>query len=430
MNVRLCVGACLLGFAVNAQQATPPLAEPLLDEVMAAYRAGDLAGAWDAFAVFFEHPSRNDLHVDAFAACFYDKRCPQPGAVGRILGKPRAELAERINGFCPRLRDPEVEAALLEAGMPERELAQWRKGYERIVRNGFNGTCEEWRREQRRLLWETPQLARIEPDVLPITWYERQLGGFSVAINAMAGSSPLRLGVDTGSTYGVLHRQSPSFPTSEVRIESGPARSSMGISHYVISMPARLASLRVGATLLQPYALDVTEDELLWQAHPVPEVGFLGMAFLLRHRAVCFAWEEQRLYLGSLGPCAVGVQPREALLRGSLAVGFVVEARNGERFTVSVDTGASHTNCSAAFAEAQSGNGTFSIGDHPSLAAECVFNEAVLYKKAQYGFPQIFVRMNYLLRFRAFGWALNPLRVYFVPRAEAPDAQARSAGAD
>ena len=46
-----------------------------------------------------------------------------------------------------------------------------------------------------------------------------------------------------------------------------------------------------------------------------------------------------------------------------------------------------------------------------------VYDEAVLYKQAEYGFAQVFVRMNYLLRFRAFGWQRNPLRVYFVPRS-------------
>ena len=130
----------------------------------------------------------------------------------------------------------------------------------------------------------------------------------------------------------------------------------------------------------------------------------------------------ERLYLGSLGPCGAGVEPREALVRGSLLLGLVVAASNGERFTAIVDTGAWHTNCSAAFAEAQAENGAFSIGDHPSLASECVFDDAVLFKQAEYGFPQIDLRMNYLLRFRAFGWALNPLRVYFVPRTEAREA--------
>ena len=421
MSIRLCVGACLLGVAVNAQQTTPPQAEPLLDEVMVAYRTGDLTSAWSAFLAFFEHPARNELRLETFAACFYSQRCPQPGAVGRILGKPRAELAARIDGFCPSLRAPELEVALLEAGVSEQEVAQrQRKQYEAIVRNGLNGTCEAWRREQLQLMWETRPVVDIQPDVLPIAWHQVQNGGFLFAINAKVGSSPLRLGVDTGSSLGLLFRQSAAFPTAEVRLEGG-STIAQGILGYVVSTPAWLASLRVGATLLQPFGLNVS-DEDLWIAHPVPQVGQLGMDFLLRHRAVCFAWEEQRLYLGALGPCALGVQPRDALLLGGLVVGFVVAAQNGERFEAFVDTGAWHTNCSAAFAGAQAGNGTFSIGDHPSLAAECVFDEAVLFKQARFGFPQISVRMNYLLRFRAFGWRLNPLRVYFVPRTEAPEA--------
>ena len=141
------------------------------------------------------------------------------------------------------------------------------------------------------------------------------------------------------------------------------------------------------------------------------------MAFLLRYPAVCFAWGEQRLYLGALGPCAGGVEPDQPHLRGSLAVGFGVEARDGTRFTASVDTGAWHTNCSAAFGTANSGDQAFSLGPHAALAGDCLFDEAVLYRSAEQGFPQIFVRMNFLLRFRAFGWQLHPLRVHFVPRA-------------
>ena len=326
---RLCVGACLLGVGSNAQQATPRQAGPLLDEVMAAYRTGDLSGAWNAFTAFFEHPARNELHINAFAACFYEQRCPQPGALARILGKPRPELAAHIDGFCPRLRSPEVEAALLEAGVSEQVIAQRRKGYERTVRNGFNGTCDEWRREQLYLTLEEQQVADIQPDVLPMAWYEIQPGGFQVAIETTVGTSPLRLGVDTGSSLGKLHRRSPAFPkfpASDMRLE-GHSTESMGIVDYVASTPARLASLRVGATQLQPFRLGVIDDDL-WVAHPVPQVGHLGMAFLLTQPSVCFAWEEQRLHLGTLGPCAPGVQPRDALLLGSLAVGFTTTASN------------------------------------------------------------------------------------------------------
>jgi len=411
------LGACLLGVVASAQQASSLSVEKLLGKVVVAYRNGDLDKAWRSFSDFFEHPSRNDLHIDAFTDCFFDQRCPQPGALGRILGKPRAELAARIGGFCPRLRSPEVEAALLEAGVSESVVAQRRTTYDRIVVNGLNGTCAAWRREQLELMFIAPRVARIHQDVLPLAWYEHQLGGFGTAIDVLVGSSPLRLGVDTGSSIGSLYRRSAAFPRSEVVEFADRQTRAMGILEYLVATPARLTSLRVGRTVHQPFALDVSDNDLLWDHHPIPQNGNLGMTFLLRYPAVCFAWDEQRLHLGTLGPCVDGVEPDEPHLRGSLGVGFSVEAQDGTRFTASVDTGAWHTNCSAVFRTANGGEHAFVLGPHPALAGECLYDEAVLYKQAEYGFAQVTVRMNYLLRFRAFGWQRNPLRVYFVPRS-------------
>lgn len=410
------LGGCLLGVAVNAQQATPPSAEALLGEVAGSYRAGDLHGAWEAFMAFLERPSRNHLHIDAFAQCFSDHQCPQPGALGRILAKPRAELESRLEGFCPRLRSPEVEAALLEAGAPASVIAERRRMYETIVANAFGGTCADWRSEQLDLMFLAPHNHRIRHDVLPLAWYEHQAGGFGTAINVMIGASPLRLGVDTGSSIGSLYSDSAQYPATEVTL-SGRQTRSQGILSYLTSTPAHLASLRVGRTVHQPFGLEVSDEAILWDHHPIGQNGNLGMAFLLRYPAVCFAWDEQRLYLGTLGPCAGGVEPDEAHLRGSLLLGFGVEARDGTRFTATVDTGARHTNCSAVFRSANSGDEAFSLGSHAALGGNCSFDEAVLYQSAEFGFPQIFLRMNFLLRFRAFGWQRHPLRVYFLTRA-------------
>ena len=165
--------------------------------------------------------------------------------------------------------------------------------------------------------------------------------------------------------------------------------------------------------------MQVSDAYVLFDRYPIPNNGFLAMAFLLRYPAVYFAWDDQRLYLGTLGPCAGGAEPYDAHLRGSLLIGFAAEADDGTRFTANVDTGGWHTNCSAAFGKANAGQTSFSFGDHPALGAECLFDEAVLFKPAEFGFSQVNIRMNDLLRFSAFGWQLNPLRVYFVPRAEA-----------
>lgn len=416
MQFALCLGVCLLGLASNAQQASPPTAEALLGKVIAAYRTGDLQGAWDAFASFLEHPSRNELHLDAFLDCFYYQQCPQVGAIGRILGIRRAQLAPRIEGFCPNLHS-EVEDHLRESGVAESDIAEYRKVYPRIVENGLNGTCASWRQEQLDLMFLDPRPVDVHPQALPQAWYRHQDGGLGVAIETFIGSVPLRMGVDTGSSLGSLYRRSKQFPDLEVEISDRRMRSK-GTYDYHTSRPARVASLRVGRTLHQPFGLNVSDDELLYDREPIPKNGNLGMTLLLRYPAVCFAWDEQRLHLGALGPCAEGIEPNDAHLQGSLLTGFAVEAHDGTRFAAYVDTGGWHTNCSAVFSKANGGRSSFSFGDHASLGAECLFDEAVLYKSAEYGFPQISIRLNDLLRFSAFGWRLNPLRVYFVPRAD------------
>ena len=415
---RLCLGVCLLGVASNAQQASPPSAENLLGEVIDTYRIGDLHGAWDAFTSFLDHPSRNELHIDAFTDCFNDRKCPQVGALGRILGIPRTELAVRITGFCPRVRSPEGEADLAEAGVAESDIAEYRKIYPRIVRNGLYGTCASWRQEQLALMFRTPNPADVHPEALPLAWYEHQSGGLVAAVETLIGSEPLRLVIDTGASLGSLYRRSRTFADLEVET-SGRQTVSMGIFGYLTSERAGVTSLRVGSTLHHPFGMQVSDAYVLFDRYPIPNNGFLAMAFLLRYPAVCFAWDEQRLYLGMLGPCADGAEPYDAHLRGSLLIGFAAEAHDGTRFTANVDTGGWHTNCSAAFGKANAGQTSFSFGDHPALGAECLFDEAVLFKSAEFGFSQVNIRMNDLLRFSAFGWQLNPLRVYFVPRAEA-----------
>ncbi len=386
--------------------------------MVATYRGGDLKRAWNAFASFLEHPSRNELHIVAFANCFNNRRCPQVGALGRILGIPRAELAKRIKGFCPSLRSPDVEAALVESGVSESDLAEYRKTYPRIVRNGLNGTCASWRQEQLELMFHAPQPADVHPEALPLAWYLHQDGGFGPAVETLIGSVPLRLIVDTGASIGILHRRSEKFPELEIEI-SDRQKMSMGIFGYLAFKSARVASLRVGRTLHRPFELDVSDSERLYGRNPIPRNGWLGSLFLLSYPAVCFAWDEQRLHLGALGPCAGGVEPYDAHLFGSMKLQFDVRALDGTWFAAGFDTGAWHTHCSAALGKANAGQTSFSFGDHPALGAECLFDEAVLFKPAEFGFSQVNIRMNDLLRFSAFGWQLNPLRVYFVPRAEA-----------
>ena len=403
-------GAWLFGAVTSAEQPPPPSAEALLRQVIATYRVGDLQGAWNAFLAFFEHPSRNELHINAFTDCFYDRQCPQPGALGLILDRPRSELEPRLEGFCPRLRSPEVEAALPPSALPERRAI-----YKRIVANAFFGSCRAWRREQHELMFDSPTMAPRHADILPMAWVGSQHGGITPAVALRVGAEPLRLVVDTGSSIGFFE-DGPALPRSAVT-GLGAGRIGQGIFRRYEFRTAYLTSLQVGRTVVRPYLMGIIQDDddSAWR-HPIPRTGVLGMAFLLGHRAVCFAWDEQRLHLGTLGPCSGGAEPDEPHLLGSLLVGFAVQARDGTPFSAAVETGAWHTNCSAKFVRANFGELDISFGSHRTLATECLDDDAVLYRPAEYGFPQVYMRMNDLLRFSAFGWELNPLRVYFVPR--------------
>ena len=403
-----CLALCLIGVLVNADQAYPPTPEDLLSQVIATYRIGDLDAAWDHYMAFFRHPDRNELDYREFVDCFFLEQCPDIGVLGQIIGKPRAEPAN-IETFCPRLRrDPEDKKFMT--------TAERRKMYDRVVANGLRDTCPAWAARQRSQLNESPALATAVPESLPLTWYEPQGGGYIPAIDILAGDEPQRAIVDTGSSSSTL-----IMPLEEAARRADLALSDMGQRatgiHAVFSLTiAKLDELRFGGILHRQVRVDVEDTHQRNTDHPFPYASLVGMNVLLRHKAVCFAWDEQRLYLGALGPCAGGEEPYDAWLTGSLIIHIAIPARDATRFPAMFDTGALHANCSRDFLAANASELAFSFGDHPSLEGECVIDESVLFPGLDWGYDQVSIRMNTLLQFQAFGWQLNPLRVFFVPR--------------
>ena len=403
-----CFASCLLGVVVNAGQAPSPTPEDLLRQVISTYRVGDLESAWDHYMAFFRHPGRNELDYREFVDCFYLEQCPDVGVLGQIIGKPRDQPAN-LETFCPRLRrDPEDTDRMTRA--KRREM------YSRVVTNGLRDACPAWATRQRSQLNETPISAEVVPEALPLNWYEPQGGGFIPAIDVLAGSTLLRPIVDTGSSGSVL-----IMPLEEAALRADLKVSDMrqratGI-HTVFSLTiATLDELRIGSTLHQEVRFDVDDTDQMTLDHPFQPPSFIGMNVLLRHKAICFAWDEQRLYLGTLGPCAKGQEPYEAWLTGSLTFHISIPAADGSDFPAIFDTGALHTNCSKEFLAANGGDLAFTFGDHPALTTECVIDESVLFPGLDLGYDQVAMRMNTLLQFRAFGWQLNPLRLFFVTR--------------
>ena len=80
-----------------------------------------------------------------------------------------------------------------------------------------------------------------------------------------------------------------------------------------------------------------------------------------------------------------------------------------------VDTGAIETDCKEEFRTRYGGDANLDFGSHPALRARpCRANT---YPVLPHSPVSIRVGMTTLLKFRAFGWELDPFRMYFLPRA-------------
>ena len=139
----------------------------------------------------------------------------------------------------------------------------------------------------------------------------------------------------------------------------------------------------------------------------------LGVLSLLRHDAVCFDWQGLRVHLGELGPCSVGgrLEARRGLVHSTWLVPLVeVRTMGGEVLPALVDTGSAVNRCKESLNAADR---PVSFGDSPVLSATC--NPDAVPIDADYEFDMV-IGMETLGQFSAFGWELNPFRMYFVPK--------------
>lgn len=172
------------------------------------------------------------------------------------------------------------------------------------------------------------------------------------------------------------------------------------------------------------------------------------MNLFMHYRAVCFDWRNEMLHLGRLGPCADGQEPDNAIISPHF-VPYVEATANrpgGDDAEASglpetdstrppgwtplssstwmlVDTGASENHCSDAFAESVAEDGRFSFGD--GLTAGCSNVGNTLFDYPYLGLSGI-LGMETLLEFDAFGWELDPFKIYFVPRADNDENERRN----
>ncbi len=221
--------------------------------------------------------------------------------------------------------------------------------------------------------------------------------------------------INSGSEMVEFSARSPVLGPADYEAYGGPMAPDPNVGgKRNVLRPAVLRGLTLGA---------VTEDRVPAGARE-EAMGYIsvGMNALLRYSQVCFSWSNATLYLGHLGPCKVGEQPFAATLaaKGGEPMLTILES-DGARFRVLVDTGAAKTYCGDQLAK----DGGFRFGSHPSFQVRCSREDL----PARSDIPwDAEIGMDTLREFNAFGWELNPFRMYFVPKGNRDESHTASVG--
>ena len=189
----------------------------------------------------------------------------------------------------------------------------------------------------------------------------------------------------------------------------------------------RINRLSLGKAVFSHPVVVFTDKYLLDSGELAPaDVGnLIGMNLLLQYEKVCFDWEGKKLHLGELGPCENGVKPYRNWLTGAQGVAVGVRVNSNDYVEAKIDTGSAKTYCSQWFMGQRAEREVFSFGSNNALTGDCTYDPDVLFDNSERGeqstSDDILLGMDTLSRFAAFGWQLNPLRVYFVPKSPVSD---------
>lgn len=394
----------------NAEEAGSP--EPFLEAVIEHTRRGDLHGAWGAYISFFSHPRANELIPESFARCFMHAGCIGVGRLGEVLGKSKADAAA-MRSFCPQWTEL---IAYVHAGYddPERAEAQVRVVEDAIAnmkRYTFGASCEAWADEQLQRLDDRPSAARHRSIVLPMGHYWEGGAQMRPAVKARIGKYEMTLFVDIGSTSGKLN----AVRSKQLALEpfdSVPVLEEVGVDRFWAHHSVARIDLWLESS---PHRTAIRLSENSQDGEAPLDDGMLGMNMMLRYPAVCFSWADARLHLGDLGPCAAGARHEGALSNMfELSVGAV--AADGSAYVAVLDTGSSTTSCTSRFLQA-SGDGRFSFGGRDGLPGNCTETYEVEHVLRAPGENRdITVGMDNLSKLSAFGWRLDPVEVFMLPR--------------
>ena len=271
---------------------------------------------------------------------------------------------------------------------------------------------ESWRRWVDSILFghlsEVSQPARKSANVLELIAAKDASGAVRMRTPVRFSGSPrtFHAVVDTGTSMVRFDQAfaETHFLSTRPLTEHSPSKTWNGIEQRI-----RAVSLE-GITLGDQHEPS-TLGSLVVGSSDHPEELRIGNRPLLRYEAVCFSWDEGKLYLGELGPCQASgrISARKSLLHPQKLVPTMhFESESNGKVRALLSTGSPSNHCKSELA-----GGTFSPGDHEQLSVHCDADAERI--ADDFAFDMI-IGMETLAEFSAFGWELNPFRTYFVPK--------------
>ena len=348
--------------------------EKLMDTTMRTAGEGDFEATWESYSrIHVLMRTSNRARTVHSAYCPRPARCPDIGQIAWIIGKTKADLAF-LDGRCHDETD---------------------------------GGCAQWLERVRLLkgyLNDKPANATHPAHELEVEFIHADLDDLRPWTIVQIGGKPMWAMMDTGAVWARFPTRSSILTQADHQTYGEPRAMEEADGIVREQQDAVLRDFTLGL---------VTEDRVPSKAwHPKGDSVTIGMNALLRYPQVCFSWSDATLHLGSLGPCAGGEMPFSAHLSPQGQPFVEVGIGDGEPLRALVDTGVAKTDCQDRFMR-RMGDGAFRFGRHPGLVAGCGAASPSLLTA---GWIDAVIGMDDLSRFDAFGWELNPFRMYFVPK--------------
>ena len=321
-------------------------------------------------------------------------------------GLSSQDMADAKNTFCARRECPDIYRIAWLAGRPGSDL-DFLGG---ICKDIKVDACARWLAYHRRggtHLGSARRPASNPPQDIPM-WLDDQSGDARPRAEILVGGQPTPALLNTGASHSGFRRWWANREAVDYDVVGDP---------YTETRPDG-TERRAREVVLRDLTLGgVTEPRVMAIARDDPDAEFeLGIDVLLRYAAACFALADDRLHLGTPGPCAAGRTPLGAQLSPAGQPTVLVAGPDGAPVTVLIDTGTRENLCTSALAERLQGV-PLRLGGYASVEARCDTNGDRLPDGGDA--HDMVLGMEWLSRFEAFGWELAPFRLYFVPASVA-----------